>query len=107
MLRLLGVFASLALLLAAVGVYGVTSYLVTQRTHEVGIRGALGAQVAVLRLFVERSLALGLAGIALGLMGALALQRVIASMLFGVAASDPLTDRRRTVPASRGSVSVV
>jgi putative ABC transport system permease protein len=89
---LLGCFAALALLLAGVGVYGVISYVVTQRTREVGIRMALGAQSAdVLRLFIKQGMAMVALGVGLGIFGAFALMRVMKSLLFDVSANDPLT----------------
>jgi putative ABC transport system permease protein len=91
-LLLLGSFAALALLLAGVGVYGVIAYVVTERTHEVGIRMALGAQSAdVVRLFVKQGMALVVVGLGLGLIGAFAMTRVMTGLLFNVQANDPLT----------------
>ncbi|HST53137.1 MAG TPA: ABC transporter permease [Pyrinomonadaceae bacterium] len=88
---LLGVFAAAALLLAVVGVYGVMSYTVAERTHEIGARMALGAQARdVLRLVVGQGLALALVGLVVGLVAALALTRLMSGMLYGVSATDPL-----------------
>jgi putative ABC transport system permease protein len=87
---LLGVFALLALNLTAIGVYGVVSYTVAQRTREIGLRMALGAQVRdVMRLVMGQGLKLVLLGVAIGLAGAGALSRVMKSLLFGVSATDP------------------
>jgi putative ABC transport system permease protein len=89
---LIGVFAALALLLSGAGIYGVMSYAVEQRTREIGVRMALGAQPrAILGLIVGRGARLALVGIVVGAVGALALTRVLASLLYGVRPTDPLT----------------
>jgi len=88
----LGVFGLVALLLSAIGIYGITSYTVAQRTHEIGIRLALGAQLSdVLRLVLSHGLKLTLIGAALGLVGAYLATRAITSVLYGVSATDPFT----------------
>jgi putative ABC transport system permease protein len=89
---LLAVFASLAVLLAAVGIYGVMSYLVAQRRHEIGVRLALGAvPLDVLRMVLRRGLLLGVSGAAAGLVGAVGLTRLLKSRLYGVSPVDPAT----------------
>jgi putative ABC transport system permease protein len=90
--RLLGVFAGVALLLAAVGIYSVLSYIVRGRSREIGIRTALGAQRAdVLRLVIVEGMWPALAGIAAGTIAAIASAKVMATLVFGISASDPLT----------------
>jgi putative ABC transport system permease protein len=89
---LLTVFAGFALLIACIGLYGITAYAVTQRTREIGVRMALGAVTSqVVRPFVRDSLTLAVLGLVLGTAGALAASRLLASQLYGVAATDPLT----------------
>src|SRR5258708_10594773 len=85
-------FALTALLLAGLGIYGTISYLVSERTHEIGIRLALGAKRSeIMRMILRQGLALAVAGAALGLVGALIVSHLMAGLLFGVSPTDPLT----------------
>jgi putative ABC transport system permease protein len=89
---LTGVFAAVALILASVGIFGVLNYTVTQRTQEIGLRVALGAQTRdVLRLVLGQGVRLIVTGLGIGLLASFALTRVLAGMLFGVTPTDPLT----------------
>jgi len=92
MMRLLGAFAGLATLLAVIGLYGVISYSVLQRTKEIGIRRALGAPRSnILALVARQVISLALAGVVLGVGGAFALTRLMSDLLFQVSATDPAT----------------
>jgi ABC-type antimicrobial peptide transport system permease subunit len=91
-MTMLGAFAAFAMILAAVGVYGVMSFLVTQGTPDIAIRMALGAQRnSILSLVFQQGMALALIGVGLGLIGAFSLTRLMGGLLFGVSARDPLT----------------
>jgi putative ABC transport system permease protein len=89
---LVGIYAGLALILALIGIYGVLAYMVTQQTHEMGIRVALGAQRRdILGLVIKSGMRLVFAGSAVGLLGAWGVTRLMQSLLYGVAPGDPLT----------------
>jgi putative ABC transport system permease protein len=89
---MMGVFAVLALVLAGVGIYAVMSYAVSQRTHEIGVRMALGAQARdIFKLVIAQGLALTASGIGVGLAGAFAMTRAMSGLLYGVTTTDPLT----------------
>ncbi|HKP87943.1 MAG TPA: ABC transporter permease [Blastocatellia bacterium] len=91
-LMLFGIFGAVALILAAVGIYGVMAYTVTQRTHEIGIRMALGAQPSsVLGLVIRQGMSLAVAGLGIGIIGAWLATRVMSSFLFGISATDTVT----------------
>jgi predicted permease len=91
-MEMVGLFALTALLLAALGIYGVISYMVSERTHEIGIRLALGAQTrSILRMILRQALGLALSGAAIGLVCALVVSRLMTGLLYGVRPSDPLT----------------
>jgi putative ABC transport system permease protein len=91
-MEMVGLFAVTALLLAGLGIYGVISYIVSARTHEIGIRIALGAQNrSILQMVLRQGLSLAIAGAAVGLVGALIVSHLMAGLLYGVRPTDPLT----------------
>jgi ABC-type antimicrobial peptide transport system permease subunit len=91
-MRLVTVFAVIGLMLAIIGIYGVLSFLVSQQTHQIGVRIAMGAQHSdILRLVIKRGLILIGVGLVIGVAGALALTRVLSSLLYGVTPTDPVT----------------
>ncbi len=91
-MRVLGIFATLALVLAVVGIYGVVSYAVAHRTHEIGVRMALGAQrTNVLGMVIRQGMAISAGGVIAGVLGAVAATRLLSSWLYGVEATDPMT----------------
>ena len=103
---LLGLFATVALLLAAIGIYGVTAYSVVQRTQEIGIRAALGAtERSLIQLVLNRGVALTSIGLVIGVLGSFALTRLMASLLYGVGARDPAT--MATVGTMLAAVGVI
>jgi putative ABC transport system permease protein len=104
--RLLGIFAAAAMLLAAIGIYGVIAYAVVQRTHEMGIRAALGASAGnLLRLVLTSGMALAGAGLTVGFAASLVVTRLMSNLLFGVSPRDPIT--LVVVAALLGSVALI
>ncbi|MGB6670739.1 MAG: FtsX-like permease family protein, partial [Candidatus Acidiferrum sp.] len=91
-MMLLSVFSTLALVLSGIGIYGVISYLAGQRTHEIGVRMALGATSAdVMRMVLGEGMRITLVGVGIGIVAALGLTRLIAKIIYGVGAADPIT----------------